>query len=125
LEQLIEVAQHYELPMGIEWFDRPGAEKTAVILSLTSDSMTVRDLIQTILLQSQDHQLSAENGIIHINHPTLMTDPKNLLNLLRFAFALALKIAISARYLLALIVSMQAQIVIVFLAASSQRQRKA
>lgn len=79
LEQLIEIAQHYELPMGIEWFDRPREEKAAV--TLPSDSVTVRDLIQTILLQSQGHQLSVENGIVHITHPTLTAATKNLLNL--------------------------------------------
>jgi hypothetical protein len=81
LAQLIEVAKHYRLPMGIEWLNRPGKEKVAVTLSLVRDSVTVRELIQTILLQSQDQQMSIEDGIIHITHPAFMIDPKNLLNL--------------------------------------------
>ena len=47
LQQLIEVAQHYRIPMGIEWVQDPKAE--TVSLSATNKAATANALIKAIL----------------------------------------------------------------------------
>jgi|GEM_PF-2877060 len=78
LEQLIEVAKYYQIPMGIEWVDQSDAN----VFTLPKDrQMTVQNLIAELLSHSQDYQAKVENGVLHIAQSTLATDTKNFLNL--------------------------------------------
>jgi hypothetical protein len=78
LDQLIEVAQHYRIPMGIEWNEQ--AEGRGNTLAVGRDA-NVRELINAILAQAPDEQMTVENGIVHVGTPALATDAKNILNL--------------------------------------------
>jgi hypothetical protein len=75
--QLVEVAQHYQLPMGIE----VPAMSSAAPIPQVGAAATVQDLLRAIILQAPDLQLTADNNIIHIAPPTAATDPRNVLNL--------------------------------------------
>jgi hypothetical protein len=81
LEQLIEVAQHYHLPMGIEWNSEAKSAPAVNPLLWLKDNATVQDLINAILQQSPDHHLTLERGVVHISQPELSAHPKNFLNL--------------------------------------------
>lgn len=78
VDQLIEVAQHYDIPMGIEWIDRPDAR---VLTLPQSKGATVQGLITAILRQSPGYQLKLTHGIVHIANRAFVDDPKNFLNL--------------------------------------------
>ena len=78
LDQLIEVAHHYEIPMGIEWIDRPDAK----VLTLPQSKRTsVQRLITAILRQSPGYRLKVADGVVHIANKTFVGDPRNFLNL--------------------------------------------
>src|SRR3954451_3092303 len=58
LDQLVEIAKQFKLPMGIEWLD---------IKSLPADetapkSQSVQDLIDSVLKRSPDHVAVIETG---------------------------------------------------------------
>jgi hypothetical protein len=78
LEQLMEVARHYKLPMGIEWIEQ--TEAAAPQLALSSGA-TVKDLLDAILKNAGGYRVSLENGMLQVNRPALADDPLNLLNL--------------------------------------------
>lgn len=78
LDQLIEIAQHYQIPMGIEWSGQRDVKTDA--LALGHDA-TVRELISAVLLQAPSQQLIVEDGIIHITSSDHATDAQNILNL--------------------------------------------
>jgi len=79
LEQLIEVAKYFKIPMGIEWNPKAAICNTCE-LSL-GNSPTVKDLIDAILLESPSHQISVNHEMVHIAPALLASDPKNILNL--------------------------------------------
>lgn len=78
LEQLIEVAQHYKLPLGIEWIEQTEAAAPQPSLS---PGATVEDLLNAILKNAEGYRVALENGVLHVNRPALADDPLNLLNL--------------------------------------------
>jgi hypothetical protein len=77
LEQLIEVAQQYRIPMGIEL---PKAAGTAHAQLRPGDS-TVQELLSAIVSQSSDLRLTVADGLVHISSPAAASDPRNVLNL--------------------------------------------
>ena len=78
LDQLIEVAQHYQIPMGIEWVDQPVVK---VFASPTSRPTTVRSLIATILRPYRGYRMKAADGMVHIANQAFVGSPRNFLNL--------------------------------------------
>jgi hypothetical protein len=78
LTELLDVAQHYGIPMGIEWVYQPTMEELRPIVP---NKATVEDLIKSILQQSLGYQMETAKGVLHIYQPFLYTDPKNFLNI--------------------------------------------
>ncbi|HXG63489.1 MAG TPA: hypothetical protein VNO70_00180 [Blastocatellia bacterium] len=78
VDQLIEVAQHYQIPMGIEWIEQPG---TNAPLLPQKKPKTVRDLLAAILQQSPGYRMKAIDGVLHIYNQKFVTDQRNFLNL--------------------------------------------
>src|SRR5829696_1608573 len=64
LQQLIEVAQHYRVPMGIEWVG--DTKKEAVPLPETIRAPTVNDLINAILQNAHGYVAQQRDGVLHI-----------------------------------------------------------
>jgi hypothetical protein len=79
LDQLIQIATHYKIPMAIEWINRLDEARGPVLPDATN---TVRELINAILrMQRVQYQLVVRNGILHINCPSMVFDVQNPLNL--------------------------------------------
>ena len=78
LEQLIEIARHYRIPMGIEWLDQPDQPTPTAKVNLTA-AMTVREMLVAILLEAPAQQLRIQDGMLHIL--PVSNSPDNLLAL--------------------------------------------
>ena len=77
-EQLIEVAQRFDIPMAIEWLDQTD-EQSKPTLAFKRGS--VLNLIKIIVQQSPEHQLVIEDQILYIYPPAVVSRPFNFLNL--------------------------------------------
>lgn len=76
--RLIELAQHYKLPMGIEWvFD---GNQTAPASPVPEQS-TVRELLTFILRDAPGYRAEVQGEIMMVRKPRWAEDPKNFLNL--------------------------------------------
>jgi len=77
-EQLVEVAQHYKIPMGIEWVLRP--EEKAVKLS-AGEAPTVLALLNLILQATPPCSVNVRNGVVNVSDSRYAVDSRNFLNL--------------------------------------------
>jgi len=77
-DELIEVAQHYELPMGIEWIYAPDQARPALLIKAQP---TVRGMIDMILRQTPGYIFEIKNGVINISNYSVAENPRNFLNL--------------------------------------------
>jgi hypothetical protein len=78
LEQLVQTAQHYQVPMGIEWVDQsPSIDP----VQFAPGRRTAGDLIDNILNGMPEYGFTIDDGILHIYQPWLERDPKNFLNI--------------------------------------------
>lgn len=82
LDQLTEVAQHYQIPIGIEWIKQSDSrERDAQFPSLESGA-TVRDLLQAIVLRLPGYEMTVQNEVVHVAQPAFAADADNFLNVL-------------------------------------------
>jgi hypothetical protein len=79
-DQLIAVAQYYQIPMGIEWTKQSGSQELDMALPAPESSPTVRDLLQAIVLKLPGYQMTVQNGIVHVAEPVSAADAHNFLN---------------------------------------------
>ena len=79
LQQLIEVAQHYRIPMGIEWIHDPKAEATP--LPETIKPRTVNDLLAAILSHSPGYVARQSDGVLQVAKTDFLDKRENFLNL--------------------------------------------
>ena len=79
LDRFVAIAQHYEIPMGIEWIN--GSPELESPSSRPRDSYTVRDLLTAIVARLPDYQLTVDNGIVHVAPPVYAVRSENVLNL--------------------------------------------
>jgi hypothetical protein len=78
LEQLIEVAQHFQIPAGIEWVE----DSNAVVAPLSLEAnATVGELFSAIVRRVNGHRLIVKNGMVHVFSMRFSNSPANLLNL--------------------------------------------
>ncbi|HYY42932.1 MAG TPA: hypothetical protein VE775_09390, partial [Pyrinomonadaceae bacterium] len=68
--QLIEVAQRYQLPMGIEVRAMSGDAPAPQLRA----AATVRELLDAIISQAPDLQLTVGNGLIHVTSSVAAAD---------------------------------------------------
>jgi len=80
LDRLVAIAQHYEIPMGIEWIN--GSAELEAASSQPRDNYTVRDLLTAIVARLPDYQLTVDNGIVHVAPPVFAVRTDNVLNLI-------------------------------------------
>lgn len=81
VDQLIAVAQHYRIPMGIEWVKKSGSPEPDVALRAHESGPTVRDLLQAIVSRLPGCQMTVDHGVAHVADPTLVANTNNFLNL--------------------------------------------
>jgi hypothetical protein len=77
-EQLIDLAQHYKIPMGIEWID-DDADKPKP--STLNAQPTVMAMLQSILKGAPGYTAHIKNGVVGISNPSFADNPHNFLNL--------------------------------------------
>jgi len=82
LDQLIEVAQTFEIPMGIEWTE-PTTCKVAP--ATPSTTQTVRQLLNDMVRRCPGYRLAIEHGVVHI-YSRFARHPNNILNLRLWRF---------------------------------------
>ena len=80
LNRLVSIAQHYEIPMGIEWFE--GTENLELPATAIPAKATVRDLLTGIVSRLPDYVLTIERGVVHIAPPVIAVRKDNVLNLI-------------------------------------------
>lgn len=77
-DQLVQVAQHYKIPMGIEWVLQP--EEKQVKLAV-SEAPSVLALLNLILQSAPDYSLTMSEGVVNVSDGRYATDSRNFLNL--------------------------------------------
>jgi hypothetical protein len=78
VEQLIEIAQRFKIPMAIEWLEQTNERSKAM---LVFNKGSVLDLIKAVMQQSPEQQLIIEDQILYISAPAVISHPFNFLNL--------------------------------------------
>jgi hypothetical protein len=76
-EQLIEVAQHYGIPLGLEWINRADANSNSPLTA----QPTVREMISSILRRTQGYEVKVKKGVVNVFPVALAHDPRNFLNI--------------------------------------------
>jgi hypothetical protein len=79
VEQLVEVAQRFKTPMGIEWIERSGTPRSDK--NLPSKIRSVRELIEEIVKSSPEQQVEVDDGLVRIYSPIEATHRFNFLNI--------------------------------------------
>jgi hypothetical protein len=77
-DKLVQVAQHYQIPMGIEWVLQP--EDKQVKLEI-SEAPTVLALLRVILQSATAYSLTVNGGVVNVSDNRYATDSRNFLNL--------------------------------------------
>ncbi|HSE25484.1 MAG TPA: hypothetical protein VLB68_27725 [Pyrinomonadaceae bacterium] len=78
VDQLIEVARRFKIPMGIEWIDTGAATRDK---TMASAKRSVRELIEEIVGVSPTHRIEVVDGLVHIYSPAAAVHPFNFLNI--------------------------------------------
>jgi hypothetical protein len=78
VEQLVEVAQKFKIPMAIEWLEPPPQVFTA---ALTFRQGTVLSLLEAIVRRSPEHRLVVTDAAAYVSPPAVTEHPFNFLNL--------------------------------------------
>jgi hypothetical protein len=98
LQQLIEVAQHYRIPMGIEWVQDTKTETAPQ--PETTRAATANDLINAILQNAPGYVAQQSDGVLHIAKTDFLGKRENFLNLRISQFQLDNSDVFGAQFLL-------------------------
>lgn len=79
VDQLVEVAQRFKIPMAIEWVERTGT--TTPDKALPARKRSVRELIEEIARVSPEHRVEVEGGLVRVYSPVAAVHPFNFLNI--------------------------------------------
>src|SRR6266545_2071775 len=79
LDQLVEVARRFKIPMGIEWVE--SAATATPDKTPPSGKRSVRELIEEIASVSPEHRIEVDDGLVRIYSPTEAVHPFNFLNI--------------------------------------------
>jgi len=79
VDQLVEVARRFKIPMGIEWVERLAREKPNK--PLPSRKRSVSELLEEIASVSPGQRVEVDNGLVHIYSPNEALHPFNFLNI--------------------------------------------
>lgn len=75
---LVEFAQRFSIPMGIEWFVSPVEESVSPVHLRNT---TALDILQFIINQQSNYSFEFNNGLVHVFAPSYINDSRNFLNL--------------------------------------------
>jgi hypothetical protein len=77
VNQLIEVAQRFKIPMAVEWVDGEATPDE----KLRSRKRSVKELLEEIIRASRDHRVEIDGALVRIYSPAVAAHPFNFLNL--------------------------------------------
>jgi len=77
-DQLIQLAQHYRIPMGVEWV--VPSDEIRLSAPLTAQP-TVMEMVNSILEQVPNYKVEIKDGVANIASRSISEDPYNFLNL--------------------------------------------
>ena len=103
LDQLIEVAKAFDIPMGIEWSESAKCKQSPTRLRTEE---TVEQLLQSIVRRCPAQRLTVEQGLIHV-HSSFARHPHNILNLRVWRFQIKDGTVYDAEHELRLAIDMQ------------------
>jgi hypothetical protein len=83
--QLIEVAQRFNIPMGIEWSDDSEDKGPSQV---QMRDITVGSLLSQILAQQPGYEFRLDDGVVHVFATHLLDDQYNFLNIRLREFSL-------------------------------------
>jgi hypothetical protein len=75
--QLIEFAQQFDIPMGIEWVERAGESSAKPV---HARNKTARAVLEQIIKQRQGMGFSASDGVVHVFDQSFINDSRNFLS---------------------------------------------
>jgi hypothetical protein len=82
VEQLVEVAQKFRLPMAVEWLeDSDIAPLPDTAAQAERPSISVRKLIEELVNRSTAHRVEIEGGLVHVFAPSVVLSRFNFLNI--------------------------------------------
>ena len=81
VNQLVEVAQRFKLPMAVEWVEREGEVHTTLAPAADSPERTVKELIWEIVARAPEHRVEIEDGLLRVYSPGDALHPFNFLNI--------------------------------------------
>lgn len=76
--QLIDFARRFEIPMGIEWVDKPGE---SLAPSIHARNTTPQRILQQIIHKDPGNGFILNSGVVHVFSSSLLNDRRNFLNL--------------------------------------------
>jgi len=79
VEQLVEVARRFKIPMAVEWMESSRTARPQQ--RLPSGNRSVRELIEEIASVSPEHRVIVDDGLVRIYSPTEALHPFNFLNI--------------------------------------------
>ena len=79
VDQLVEVARRFNIPMAIEWVERTSTPLSRQTTS--SGKRSVRELIEEIASVPAGYRVEVDNGLVHIYSPSEFLHPFNFLNI--------------------------------------------
>lgn len=119
IEQLIEVAKRFKIPIGIEWLGRDDIRQPELNSQSieqerrpsdsptpTSNTQSVLELIRSIAHQSPDLEVLVEDKLVHVFSKSSVVHPFNFLNLRINHFEVRDESLYGAQYRLSLAINM-------------------
>jgi hypothetical protein len=79
VDQLVEVALRFKIPMAIEWVEKAGAATRDK--AMASEKRSVRQLIEEIAQVSPGYRIEVDDGLVRIYSPSEAVHPFNFLNI--------------------------------------------
>jgi hypothetical protein len=78
LDQLIEVAKHFQISMGVEWIDDPNVVYAPLSLKT---NYTIAELLSSIVRRAPGYRITINNGIVNVRSAGQSQNRLNVLNL--------------------------------------------
>ncbi len=78
VSQLIDFAQRFQIPMGIEWLDK---SDEGVAPPIHARNTTAQRILQQIVQEKRGNGFTLSGGVVHVFASSIITDPRNFLNL--------------------------------------------
>ncbi len=103
-EQLLEVAQHFKIPIAIEWLDQKPV--TGQFAELKFEKGSVLDLVNAIIARAPHENLIVEDRILRVFAPSAFTNKLNFLNLRLKSFCVADETVLGADFTVSLRIDM-------------------